>query len=124
MNRGDLLFVYGTLRPGNGAHDLFMSSGVEHIGETRISGRMYSMGGFPGVRLDGRRFHSEGDVVTGDLFRITDDNLSSRLDQYEGYPHLYGRRLVETEQGEDAWVYEINMAPPETSRIPSGTWGE
>lgn len=121
MKSGDKIFVYGTLRPGHGANYM-MERGAKHVEKTRISGTMYNMGWFPGVRVEGDgEFISEGPTVTGDLYEITDDNLSSVLDSYEGYPTLYGRKQVTTESGEKTWVYEINDAR-DRPLIPTGVW--
>lgn len=124
MKPGDKVFVYGTLRRGFGAHDLFME-GTEFVGEDRISGTMYALGGFPGVRVgDATTFDTEGPKVVGEVYQINDDETPKRLDRYEGYPNLYGRKQVETESGELAWVYEINREQLPERIIPSGDWSK
>lgn len=116
MQKGDKFFAYGTLRPGNSAYKFFLEGRARHVGETSIQGTMYSLGGFPGVRLDG------GGRVVGDLFEVVDEGLPDTLDRYEGYPDLYGRRMVRCENGSEAWVYEIGMVPPSANVINSGDW--
>lgn len=121
MKKGDLLFVYGTLRPGKGANGFLREQ--EHIGETRISGKLYNLGWYPGVKIEGEgRFISEGPTVKGDLYRLTDESITSRLDSYEGYPNLYDRKKVETESGETTWVYEYNHGVSEERLVPAGEW--
>jgi gamma-glutamylcyclotransferase (GGCT)/AIG2-like uncharacterized protein YtfP len=123
MKKGDKCFVYGTLRRGQGAHSMFMEGGTEFIGTDRISGTMYALGGFPGVRLgDATSFDTEGPKVVGEVFEITDDETPKALDRYEGYPNLYDRKQVQTENGETVWVYEINRPQMADRIIPSGDW--
>lgn len=123
MKNGDLIFVYGTLRPGHGANRYFANGAGEHLGQDRITGEIYNLGWFPGVKLgETNEFTSEGPTVEGDVYRIADDSLPSRLDGYEGYPSLYNRRQVTTEQGRTVWVYEYNGSPREETRISSGKW--
>lgn len=122
MKRGDFIFVYGTLRPGHGANG-YMASRAKHHGTTRISAMMYGLGGYPGVKLVGDgRFMSEGPTVVGDLYEIENEGLPQILDGYEGYPNLYGRRLVETEDGRQAWVYTYNHNVRDDALIPTGDW--
>lgn len=116
MKVGDKLFVYGTLRPGHGANN-FLNGRASHVGEDRIHGRMYNMGWFPGVRLD-----EQESIIIGDVYEIEDEGLPAVLDTYEGYPNLYGRKLVKTEGGEDVWVYEINVVSASRPVIESGDW--
>lgn len=124
MKQGDKVFVYGTLRKGFGAHNLFME-GTEFVREDRISGTMYALGGFPGVKLGGAdHFVTEGPKVVGEVYQINDDETPKRLDSYEGYPNLYDRKQVETESGELAWVYEINPPQLPDRIIPSGDWSK
>lgn len=118
MKTGDKIFVYGTLRPGRGAYKTFIEGRAEHVSTTRIRGRMYDLGSYPGVRLE----YDEDDWVTGDLFTITDDKLPDMLDRYEGYPNYYDRRMVATEDGHDTWVYEFGVVPPAASLVSSGEW--
>lgn len=121
MKVGDRIAVYGTLRP-NGGNGKLMKSGATHIGQDRISGELYALGWFPGVKKVTEEFISEGPTVVVDLFEITDDRLPDELDCYEGYPSLYDRKQVITEKGERAWVYTYNGKVSEESLIPSGNW--
>lgn len=122
MKVGDNIFVYGTLRRGKGA-DGYLKGRTNPIGITNISGVMYHLGGFPGVKVLGKGDYVKGvGTVEGELHEITDETLPEILDRYEGYPHLYGRREVETECGRRTWVYEINSPQPAERIIPSGKW--
>lgn len=121
MKKGDRLFVYGTLRP-SGSNSRALEGRAQHLGTTRIAGRLYGLGWFPGIKLVGSGDPAPTDMVEGDLFEITDDGLPSSLDSYEGYPSLYDRQVVPTEDGRDAWVYTYNGDVSEDRRIESGVW--
>lgn len=129
MKVGENIFVYGTLKQGHGANSMLQNRS-EFVGDTRISGKLYGLGGFPGLKtiVDERDdgiipFVSEGPCVTGELYRITDEDLPFILDRYEGYPSLYSRRRVEAEDGNVTWVYEYNGDPRPDAIVPSGNWG-
>ena len=115
MKEGDLLFVYGTLRKGEGS-DLSISSGAEFVSEDDINGNIYNLGWYPGVTIGGNN------VVHGEVFKLTDASIIRQLDIYEGYPNLYDRSVVETKGGRRVWVYTINRECGENERIQSGDW--
>lgn len=131
MKVGDKIFAYGTLRPGFRANSILVGK-AEHHGTTRINGKLYDVasGGFPGVKLthaspipgEAIPFLSEEPTVEGDLYEIKDQRLIERLDSYEGYPTLYDRRRVVTENGLETWVYTFVPVVDEDQRIPSGKW--
>lgn len=102
----DLVTVYGTLRKGFRAHANFMT-GCEHLGTIKVPGIMFSLGGFPGVRLN----HVDRQFVA-EVYRMPDDNkaLIKALDDYEAEGYLYNRVIIPTEFG-DSWIYEYNNAP-------------
>jgi len=131
MKKGDLLFVYGTLRRGERA-DLAKgqnSFGVSFVGEDRINGKMYNIGSFPGLKIpeclnqemcDG--FCESCDAIVGDVFRVREESITALLDAYEGYPFMYDRRVVTMESGRKAWVYTYNYEVKDDSLIESGDW--
>lgn len=126
MRVGDLVFTYGTLRR-SASNGRMMETRSNYVGTTRINGKIYRVSSwYPGLRRDGFRntdpFTSEGPTVEGDVFEITNESLPSSLDSYEGYPHLYDRTLVETENGDRVWVYTIQDKPQEDRLIPTGKW--
>lgn len=104
MKQGDFLFVYGTLRRGEGK-SLESSRYVLFRNETKINGLMYNLGWYPGVTFDPGPFDPNLPIVDGDLFFIRDTSITPILDAYEGYPDLYGRTQTITECGRKAWVY-------------------
>lgn len=124
MKKGDVVAVYGTLRKGQGANGYFKDR-AKYLGKSRISAKLYRLGWYPGIKLGGeRRFISEGPTVVVDLYEIEDERLPAMLDGYEGYPSLYGRDVVEDENGKEVWVYEYNGSVQEDRLISSGDWEE
>lgn len=116
------IVVYGTLMVGQHAHKLMVA--CEFEGTVKVPGVMYSLVGFPGVKLGGKRtFH-------GELYRLPDDPVRQsltvqRLDGYEGCPSLYTRRTADVEHAGrtlKAFVYEFNGQLPDEDLIPSGNW--
>lgn len=55
------------------------------------------MGGFPGLRLNGE------DSIKIEVYEINEDTAKD-IDNLEGYPHFYNRKLTSTKFG-DAWIY-------------------
>lgn len=115
------VFVYGSLRSGEGNNNLLRSSML--VGDAAVYGALYSLGGFPGLRLD--------DVaptwVQGEVWTVDDETLE-RLDRLEGVSHdFYRRVLVSVEllagTSVEAWAYEINERHVRgRSRVASGDW--
>ena len=111
------LFVYGTLRSGEGAAGLLR--GCRPAGTGTVAGTLYDLGEYPALVLDGRG------VVEGEVWRCPADALD-RLDEYEGVPGgLYLRVRVGVD-GTECWTYVAGprLRPRLTPerRIPSGRW--
>ena len=121
MRVGDKIFVYGTLRPGEVSNQ-YMKGRATHLGTTRISAEMFDLGWFPGVKVVSEEFNANGPTVEGDLYEIEDPDLPGDLDRYEGYPSLYGRREITTENGVRTFVYEYNGKPGRELLVESGKW--
>lgn len=122
MKTGDLIFVYGTLRSGEG-NGLDKSMLVSRVGEDKINGMLYHLGGFPGLIDTSAEFFPDLPIVVGEVYRIRDASIIPALDAYEGYPSLYGRSEVMSEQGRKVWVYTYNHTPGERAfPIRSGDW--
>lgn len=120
VKKGDMLFVYGTLRRG-ASNDLSNFGGASFVESATIAGRLYGVGWFPGVKLP-EPDSEEDDRVVGDVFLLNDDNVVVQLDTYEGYPNLYDRSVVETDNERKVWVYTYNPSVSEDSRIVDGDW--
>lgn len=106
------VFVYGTLRVGQGNYHRLQLSKARHLGtETHvIPYTMYDLGSFPALfQLD------EVEDVTGDLFEVNAVTMYG-LDMLEGYPNLYNRTVVtlpatDTHDTCQAWVYYMEDTP-------------
>jgi gamma-glutamylcyclotransferase (GGCT)/AIG2-like uncharacterized protein YtfP len=130
-------FVYGTLRPGEPNHDLFLRGRTRAEGPARLRDAvLYDGPGYPYA------VEEPGGVVTGDLVVPLPDAygpLLTELDRLEEYRpgdprNLYERIAREVLRGTDghpvrAWVY---IASPTVAtrlrergkRIESGDWRE
>lgn len=132
----DLLFVYGTLRPGGDAPARVRRAleAAEEVGAARMRGRLFVAGGgrFPAaVPADEERW------VRGFLYRLTEpDPLLRTLDRYEGRlpdgTGLYRREVIQARScgdvGEDgegtvrAWTYLYNRETSGLVEIETGDW--
>jgi gamma-glutamylcyclotransferase (GGCT)/AIG2-like uncharacterized protein YtfP len=120
------VLVYGTLRPGNAAFDIFdLAEQTNHIGSVRIPGSMYHLGGFPGVKLDG----AEPGVVC-DVLEILNPDVMTSLDRYEGYHEdrpehsLYLKREVDTAEFGSCMIYEYNNEIGGRPKMEDGDWNK
>lgn len=115
MSQINLSFCYGTLKSGHYNHVVMERAGGKLVGEASIKGAtMYSLGGFPGIVLDGC-----DNTIYGEVFEVQD---FAPLDRLEGYPSFYDRKIVETSIGK-AWVYFLR--PEQVRGLPvveSGVW--
>lgn len=123
MKAGDLIFVYGTLRKG-ASNDLSKKPDAEHVGWDLISGKLFNVSWFPGVKnVPDKYAGKEGpNTIQGDVFRLKSESIIRALDSYEGYPSLYGRKQTTTATGETVWVYTYNMSVDGKQEITSGDW--
>lgn len=96
---------------------------AEYKQDIEISGKLYSLGGFPGLVMG----HG---IVKAELFEFIDEAAALRtFDRIEGYggrdpDHcLYTRTVVWVDEVKDfAWVYTYNNTPNPKSLIESGDW--
>lgn len=132
LRRVPRVFVYGTLRPSLGVQrggwnaDAILGPGYPSTRGFFPRGRLYDIGGFPGLARSRR-----GCAVVGELIAVPPEILA-RLDRLEGLPEgerrgrVYARRLckVVTPDGPEwAWCYLIGRyvwGYP----IKSGDWDE
>ena len=119
----DYVFVYGTLRRGVG-HPMseVMERFAQEVGAARVAGRIYELGGFPGLVAG-----EEGDWVVGEVFRVLNaGELWPRLDAYEGVAQgLYAREKMPV-RGlagvKEAWVYLYLKSTDEASWVRGGDY--
>lgn len=117
----DSLFVYGSLLVGERLHHYVVEQGALSIEPATLRGRLFDLGSYPGLALDG------GALVRGECVRFGDISKAlTVLDEVEGFhgrgarDNLYERRVVELESG-PAWTY-VYAGPDEGVPIPSGEW--
>ena len=95
-----LLFVYGTLK--RGLHNHAFLAGQEYVGPARTLPHyhLYHCGPYPGLVAA-----ESGVAVDGELWRVDEETLR-RLDDFEGVPAVFDRRLIPLEgRDESAFVY-------------------
>lgn len=116
------VFVYGTLRRGEGNHAHFLGR-AKAAGTGRTVERMtlLNLGAFPAALAIG----GPGPIV-GELYDV-DAGTLARLDRLEGVPHHYRRERVRIARdgGDvvDAWIYLQAMDGQRFAEvIPSGDW--
>ena len=94
--QADLVFVYGTLKRGASNHAWL--AGSSWLGEACMPGLvLHDLGPFPMAVVGAGTVH-------GELYAVAAAGLA-RLDQLEGYPRLYDRRLLPLADGRRVWVY-------------------
>ncbi len=125
------LFVYGTLmRRAGHVMGRALSQNAEWIGEAVFTGRLYLVAHYPGVVAS----TDPNDEVFGEVFRLTDARILSRLDDYEGCgprarkPTEYVRELRDVHLDDSsfvqAWIYLYNRPVHAFPRIRSGRFLE
>lgn len=124
MKKGDLIFVYGTLRKGERA-DLSKKQsnfGVLYIGDDEINGMMYHFGAYPGVVAAPGEFDPRKPIVHGEVFLARDASIIALLDAYEGYPSFFDRCQIGTRSGRTVWVYTYPHPVTKEQHIQGGDW--
>ena len=100
--RKHIIFVYGTLRRGQGNHHLLNTSKFIGVAKTKNEYALYASG----VPFLSRT--SAVSQVVGEVYSVDQVTLM-RLDQLEGHPDFYKREIVEVvmQDGTElkAWVY-------------------
>lgn len=126
----DLLFVYGTLRPGFG-HPMgyLLARHSTDLGAATVSGKVYDLGRYPGLITPA----PDAARVKGELFRLADPGyLLPLLDDYEGCgenaqpPTEFIRTLTTVTRADGgtvtAWVYPYNWGSPPGQAIAGGDY--
>jgi gamma-glutamylcyclotransferase (GGCT)/AIG2-like uncharacterized protein YtfP len=121
-----LLFVYGSLRRGAGAHGRLRP--VAHcLGRASIAGRLYDLGPYPAARPARR----PGERVHGELYRLTRPAALAALDHYEACDRTdpqagrYRREAAPVQwrgRHVQARVYWYNRPLRGARRLPGGHW--
>jgi gamma-glutamylcyclotransferase (GGCT)/AIG2-like uncharacterized protein YtfP len=112
-----LVFVYGSLKRGQGHHD--QMRGCAWQGEAELNGlALYDLGPFPMAVPSS----DPTARLQGELYAVQGTQLA-RLDRFEGAPRLYERQRWQLSDGRAVWVY-VGRARQvrHVRRIPSGCW--
>lgn len=114
-----LVFVYGTLRRGGAGAMANRFPKAKFIAEAKVSGSLYDLGAYPGLRLN--EAHS---LVVGEVYEVADETLN-QLDEFEADSH-YERQQVEISLGKHSRLCWVYTPKPEfydlRSLITSGDW--
>jgi len=116
------LFVYGTLRPGI-AHPMarWLTGFAEESAEARMRGRLFELGGYPGMRPAA----GEDEWVMGEVLRLREaESIWPYLDEYEGaeFERVRGEALTASNEAVACWVYMCRKEPAQHLRIPGGDY--
>ncbi|MCB9740449.1 MAG: gamma-glutamylcyclotransferase [Deltaproteobacteria bacterium] len=114
-----VVFVYGTLRRGEGNHGLLATA--EFLGKARTAPDflLFDLGAYPAVVVqpDG-----QGTAIVGELYAV-DGTTLAQLDALEEHPDYYVRREIELPGGPRAWIYVLDAAEVALARpIHCGDW--
>jgi gamma-glutamylcyclotransferase (GGCT)/AIG2-like uncharacterized protein YtfP len=116
-----LIFIYGTLRRGCARSMSVRFPDSVFIAGAEVSGSLYDLGSYPGLRLD-----DSGSSVTGEVYQVDDETLRE-LDEFEASSY-YRRKQVVIPHGGDTlmcWTYEPDPEFYSLDKlITSGDWLE
>lgn len=128
VSSGDLFIFYGLLKEGAaGAPDaLGLEVAGEFLGPCRFRGRMFDLGGFPGVVAGDTLCH-------GVRWRVKDTAAVPAMDAFEDVTNdpatsLYLRRRTAVldeagrATGEEAWIYVYNQKTDGFAALDDGNW--
>jgi gamma-glutamylcyclotransferase (GGCT)/AIG2-like uncharacterized protein YtfP len=118
------VFVYGTLKKGEGNHRVMEAAKGKFMECASIEAKLFNLGYYPAVAIN-RTGETQGEVYQVD----TEEGLRI-LDNLEGYPHYYNRSKVRTLHcspgyGREVWVYHMDGEHLEAigaEEIESGEW--
>lgn len=109
------VFVYGTLKKGEGNHHLLAGRSVL-ICENVIKGELFDLGPFPAMK--------EGDgKVHGEVYAVGPETLKD-LDVLEGHPTFYERKPVKLlfdDMEAEAYFYQGDFHGV-AKRLDNGVW--
>ncbi len=109
------VFVYGTLKTGQGNH--WIIEGCKGMRGMAPGMSMHAGTAFPfAMRGDG--------VIKGELYEVDDAKLAE-LDRLEGHPRFYHRERTavydEDFKRHEAWIY-LNAKAGDYPKVKSGDW--
>ena len=116
-----LLFVYGTLQPGEVRWQHLAPFVVGEGRAATVAGELYDTGLDYPAAVFGGEGGIHGRVYALDEGRLTD--ALAHLDEVEGAVRgLYERVDVVTDEGEHAWAYQCGEQALLRTRIECGDW--
>lgn len=111
------VFVYGTLKKGEGNHHILRGS--QFVAPDSVRGYLlYSLGGFPGASPT---IPTGNSLVCGEVYSVDDETLKM-MDRLEGHPNWYRREMVILESKRRAWMYVYLCSLEGRPIIQSGIW--
>ena len=117
------VFVYGTLKRGQGNHHVMTDSKGLLIDttETVKDYVMLNFTAYPGVVEAAKFSEAEPTTIKGEVYEVPSLDY---LDALEGYPHLYYREEVKLKDGTTAWMYLYNLLGDggNLSKVSGGEW--
>jgi gamma-glutamylcyclotransferase (GGCT)/AIG2-like uncharacterized protein YtfP len=100
-----VLYVYGTLRPGKPENEVL------------VPGKMYDLGWFPGVKLGEGGFSFVAERVE------VNDDVVPQIDSYEGYnPDCEEHSFYVRKPFKEGWIYEFNGEVSDETLVSGGDW--
>jgi len=113
-----LIFVYGTLRQMESAHDLLEQCVSAGPAQTTPDYTLHNMGPYPAMTAPGTA------SIVGELYWIPTERLPV-LDAYEDHPRLYQRAVIQLTHPVHQHATAYLMRATDTlgfPTIPSGDW--
>lgn len=110
LDECDHVFVYGTLKRQHGNNRLLNTATFKQECKTVD---LFALGGkgipyaFPEDVIPEEYRDRLSFPVIGELYEIDDPITAMDLDNLEGYPMFYNRRIISVDCGRDAWIYTI-----------------
>ena len=118
---GDFIFVYGKLRKGGALPMDENFPGAVFVGNATVNGRLYDLGQFPGLVINGLETK-----VRGAVYEIDDETLEN-LDEIEASAEYYRheREAMVGAQKVICWIYLPDPKKcTDDKLIASGDWIE
>lgn len=130
--RCNLIFVYGTLKPGGFYWKQYCHNNTEDLGVAVVQGSIYHLPeGYPGATLQGRG------IIRGNVLKLPNSDLLRQLDELEGFSpnnqpddceytrQLVDCKMLQTGTKQLVWFYHMS-AEKITARggipLPDGVW--
>jgi gamma-glutamylaminecyclotransferase len=112
-----LVFVYGTLLPGETWHAALTGARRVGPGRTLPAFELLDLGPFPGL------VHGGATAVEGEVYAVDAVHLDA-LDALKGHPEFYRRTAIVLEDGRQAFAYLLTPQRrlPSMRVITGGNW--